>query len=228
MAKSQADPRHLEIALHHANIIQHRKDIENQVFENILQLTDFPLVSNHPADSPDSSDMRAASALLQLFRPLDWDNLIEERRGESKCGYVLCPNALSLPDLKNAPKFKFWNTGSGVKIVPREEVDKWCSVVCYRRALHVKAQLLTDSAWSRKVEVPLKFSFMGKNSSDRLSVDEEFNTVQHESRKLKLEDKVPEDATSRLVLDEIIEKPNVTPAEAPDSGSEDRLEGYPI
>ncbi len=76
MAK-KTDPRHLEVALHHANIIQHQKDTENEILESLEKLIDYPLSPNTTVESPASSDEAEVRSLLSLFRPSDFDELLE-------------------------------------------------------------------------------------------------------------------------------------------------------
>ncbi len=123
MAHSSApDPKHLEIALYHANIIQDRKNVEGRIFEHLEELIDYPLIEGHPADDPAAQDVSEISSKLQLFMPLDWDNLIDERRRSRKCGYVLCPNTL---EKQSSSKFRIRSTVKSIELLPSEKVDAW-------------------------------------------------------------------------------------------------------
>jgi hypothetical protein len=227
---SKPDPKHLEIALYHANIIQHRKDVENRIFENLEELIDYPLIENHSADNPASKDVTEVSDKLQLLMQLDWDNLIDERRRSRKCGYVLCPNKL---EKQSSSKFRIFNTAKSMEVIASEEVDAWCSHICQTRAEFVKTQLGTEPAWTRKEESPIKFSFLGKDSKlitveDKKTL-EPVQEVAERAEKLSLNDKFSN--PQPLLADSVVEKSQVTPAKAPsleETGNGNRIEGYTI
>src|SRR5438034_3915294 len=56
---SSADPRHLAIALHHANQIQVRKEVEDIILSRIENLLSLPSSSTAIASSPSSADASA-------------------------------------------------------------------------------------------------------------------------------------------------------------------------
>ncbi|KAK5241376.1 hypothetical protein LTR16_009447, partial [Cryomyces antarcticus] len=78
---SPRDQRNLDLALHHARLIQEQKDIEAQILSAIEELIDFPVSS--PASA---SDIAAFKTLLQPFQPSDFDSIVEERQAADKCG----------------------------------------------------------------------------------------------------------------------------------------------
>lgn len=141
------DPR--AIAIHHARLLQERKDIEARIFDNILALLDYPLHPSHPASSPHPEDVAGFVSLVRIFQPSDYDDLIVERNvSENRCGYALCPNPRR--KLKGAGTFKLINQGKkNFDIVETKELEKWCSTECTRRALWVKVQLNETAAWER-------------------------------------------------------------------------------
>lgn len=156
-SKSAPDPRHLAIALHHANQIQARKDAEALILDHILDLISLP--SNTDADpaTPSLSDATHLKTSLIPFQPADYDNLILERNIEGRCGYALCPRE----HRKEDPKAKFrilWGPkGSGangrgreMKVVPREKLEMWCSDECAERAMYVRVQLMEKPVWERR------------------------------------------------------------------------------
>jgi RNA polymerase II-associated protein 2 len=139
-----------EIALYHANLIQQRKDIELEILLSTERLIDFPLQRNFPAADPAPSDIALFKALLQPFQPSDYDCLIEERNINEHCGYTLC----SKPRAKDGRKGTYriiGKTGKAkdFKVVPKEELEKWCSEDCAKRAMYVKVQLSERPAWER-------------------------------------------------------------------------------
>lgn len=146
----QADPRDPRaVAIHHARLLQDRKDTEARIFDNILVLLDYPLHSSHPPSSPHPDDVSGFVSLVRIFQPSDYDDLIVERNlSDNRCGYALCPNQRR--KLKGAGKFKLINQGKkDFDIVETQELEKWCSTECTRRALYVKVQLNETAAWER-------------------------------------------------------------------------------
>lgn len=150
------NPRHLAIALHHARHIQARKDAEADILSRIEHLMTLPTCSNADPASPSEEDASTFKSGLLPFQPSDYDNLILERNIDGLCGYTLCPKTHRRED----PKAKFrvvWGPkGSGpggrgkeMKVVPKEQLEKWCSDECAERALYVRVQLSQEPAWER-------------------------------------------------------------------------------
>jgi hypothetical protein len=157
---SPRDPR--TIALHHARLLQARKDTEAAIFDSTIHLLDLPLHASHPASSPHPDDIAAFTHHIRLFQPSDYDDLITERNlthlpssststtttKQSRCGYALCPNPRRR--YPNAGRYKLVNKGRpDFDIVETAELERWCSTVCTRRALWVKVQLSETAAWER-------------------------------------------------------------------------------
>jgi RNA polymerase II-associated protein 2 len=145
-----------EIALYHADLIQERKDIELEILFSIERLIDFPLSINSTAANPAPSDVSLFKTLLQPFQPSDYDCLIQERNINEHCGYTLCSN----PRAKDGSKGKYRILGKSgkakdFKVVEREELEKWCSEDCARRAMYVKVQLNERPAWERATSTRL-------------------------------------------------------------------------
>lgn len=156
-SKPPPDPRHLAVALHHANQIQAHKDAEALILNRILDLISLPSVAEADPASPSPSDAMHLKTSLIPFQPVDYDNLILERNLEGKCGYALCPRE----HRKEDPKVKFrilWGPkGSGangrgreMKVVPREKLEMWCSDECAERAMYVRVQLMETPVWERR------------------------------------------------------------------------------
>jgi hypothetical protein len=153
---SSADPRHLAIALHHANQIQVRKEVEDDILSRIENLLSLPSSSTAIASSPSSADASAFKSAVQLFQPSDYDNLILERNIDGSCGYALCPNANRKEDPKVKFRIQWGENGSGpggrgreMRIVPKENIVKWCSDECAERAMYIRVQLSEIPAWER-------------------------------------------------------------------------------
>jgi len=138
------------IALQHANIIEQQKEIETDVFEAIDTLTEFPATrgADLSSSNPAPDDATQFQQLVRLFQPGDYDNLIEERNIQGRCGYALCPDPRR--SYKGGGEFKFVNKGrADFSIVRRAELEQWCSEKCARRALYIKVQLNETPAWER-------------------------------------------------------------------------------
>lgn len=139
--------RHLDVALHHANILEQRKAVEAQVLDSILALMEFPSAPDADARRPSAADARAFEDTVATFQPADYDALIEERNIADKCGYALCPKPKARA--RSTAKKQFVDTDRGVEIVDRKLLEVWCSDDCAKRALYVKVQLNEEPAWLR-------------------------------------------------------------------------------
>ena len=142
--------RNRELALEHAHIIQHRKDVEAQILDATEQLLDFPSSPTSTADNPTQEDVTRVKDLIKLFQPSDFDSLVEERHIDGKCGYVLCPLPNKTEDVTG--KFRIITgkkSGSeGLKVVEKQKLEQWCSGECGRRALYLRVQLSEEPAWT--------------------------------------------------------------------------------
>lgn len=135
-----------QIALHHARLLQHRKDLEAEILDSLILLSEYPLErdAKYTAADPSPSDTTGFKTHVRLFQPSDYDDLIVERNVNELCGYTLCGK----PRKKTGPGGEWKLTASG-DIVKRKELEKWCSQMCARRALYVKVQLNETAAWER-------------------------------------------------------------------------------
>lgn len=122
-----------------------------EIFESTETLLDFPRSSTSDARHPAESDIIEVKNLLRTFQPSDYDSLVEERIIDNKCGYVLCPRPKRL-ELTNA-KYRILPSKShgthSLKVVERQELERWCSEECGKRALHIRVQLDEEPAWAR-------------------------------------------------------------------------------
>lgn len=145
------EDRNRETALYHANLLQQRKDVQNLIFESTETLLDFPSSPASDPAQPLEKDVVDVKNLLKSFQPPDYDSLIKERNIDKKCGYVLCPRANRLQDTD--AKYRIFhgkNNGTrSLKFVEREELERWCSDECGKRALYIRVQLSDEPAWSK-------------------------------------------------------------------------------
>jgi hypothetical protein len=154
--------RHLDVALHHANIIEQRKVVEAQVLDAIMTLMEFPPSPHADAKRPSPADARAFGEAVAAFQPADYDALIEERNIADKCGYALCPQPKA--KARSTAKKQFVDTDKGVEIVDRKVLEVWCSDDCAKRALYVKVQLNEEPAWLRSGGHGEKIELMVENT----------------------------------------------------------------
>ncbi|KAG9247771.1 Rtr1/RPAP2 family-domain-containing protein [Calycina marina] len=144
--KTKAE-RDMEIALYHANLIQQQKDIAYTILESLEALIEYPLAPSHTAPNPSPVDTKNFKSMLKPFTTSDYDDLIEERNINNKCGYVLCEKANQKDGMGG--RFRIAWSGRDTKIVEKRETEKWCSNECAKRALYVRVQLSERPAWER-------------------------------------------------------------------------------
>ncbi|SZE99528.1 unnamed protein product [Blumeria hordei] len=141
-----------KLAEYHAGIIQRRKEFESQILQSIETLMEYPLAhSPFDASCPSPVDIANFKRLAQIFRPNDYDDLILERNINEHCGYTLCPNKRHRENCTG--KYRLMGTGGKAKdfkVVEVDQLEKWCSLQCAKRALYVRIQLSEVPVWERK------------------------------------------------------------------------------
>ncbi|KPM46047.1 hypothetical protein AK830_g474 [Neonectria ditissima] len=170
-----------ELAIQHANILQHRKDLEAEILDNLVLLSEYPLLREPPysAARPAPSDVADFKAYVRLFQPSDYDDLIIERNVNELCGYTLCGR----PRRKMGPGGEWKITSSG-DIVKRQDLEMWCSQKCARRAMYVKVQLNETAAWERAGILDIQIDLLDEDTSGETEADR----VARRMGDLKLED----------------------------------------
>ncbi|KAL6717097.1 hypothetical protein ACLMJK_005012 [Lecanora helva] len=167
-AAQSRDERNKQTALHHARLLQHRKDTEALIFESTEALLDLPSSTSADPAHPSSSDTALVKSSLEPFQPADYDALVEERNINNQCGYVLCPR----PNRKQDTKAYYrilqgqGKDSDGLKFVPRQMLEKWCSDQCGRRALYIKVQLNEEPSWTRVDSSPGSVLLLEYEQSD--------------------------------------------------------------
>jgi hypothetical protein len=69
-AAKAPNPRHLQVALHHANIIEERKRVEAGVLDAIIALMDYPTASDADPKRPSAADaQRLRDAVIPTTTP---------------------------------------------------------------------------------------------------------------------------------------------------------------
>ncbi|EQK99267.1 hypothetical protein G6O67_000117 [Ophiocordyceps sinensis] len=157
-ASPSADAK--RVALEHAKLLQQRKDLEAQILDSLVLLSEYPLVGS-PAHSPAPSDAAGFKAHVRLFQPSDYGDLIEERNVNGLCGYVLCPRPR-----RHTGSGGEWKITSRGDIVKRRDLEMWCSDLCARRALFVKVQLIETAAWERAGIPDIQIDLLDEGGAD--------------------------------------------------------------
>ncbi len=124
--------------------------MRNTVLDLILELVDLPSEQNADPARPLAPDSALFKRGLGVFQPSDFDDLILERNIYDKCGYGLC----GWPNVKvagNAQNRVIWGKriGPAFTVVPKRELEKWCSKECQERAAFVRLQLGKEPVWLR-------------------------------------------------------------------------------
>ncbi|KAL3419742.1 RNA polymerase II subunit B1 CTD phosphatase RPAP2 [Phlyctema vagabunda] len=166
---SSKEERDREVALYHANLIQERKDIELNILLSTETLIDHPVQRSprYDAANPAVSDAQSFKSHIEFFQPSDYDAMIVERNINESCGYALCPK----PRLKDGHGGKYrliGNTGraKNFKILEKEELEKWCSEACAKRALYVRVQLSETPAWERSARFNTDIELLDEPKSE--------------------------------------------------------------
>ncbi|KAM0323451.1 hypothetical protein ACHAQA_008730 [Verticillium albo-atrum] len=223
------DPK--ELALQHARILQQRKDLEAQILDSLILLSEYPATKGRrPASDPAPSDVAGFKTHVRLFQPGDYEDLIEERNANKLCGYTLC--AKPKPQSSRGGPWKLMNVGSkDFGIVDRKEMERWCSQDCKRRAMYVKVQLSETAAWERAGFPDIEIELMGE---DRPAKDPVAQTTEGVGN-LRLDDRNPGEDSAALALERgdtgtetapgtlslTIREKEVAPPVEPDSDEED-------
>ena len=147
---SKRRPSARDLAIHHARLLQQRKELELDILNSIEVLSFYPQQRSpeYSSSQPAAADIADFKSHVRLFQPGDYEDLVEERNANKLCGYALCPNPK--PDASPGGAWKLMNVGrSNFQIVDRKESERWCSEICKKRALYVKIQLSETAAWER-------------------------------------------------------------------------------
>lgn len=179
-----------ELALHHANLIQQRKDVEASIFSSLEALIDFPTHPNADPADPSPTDAAHVRSTLKQFQPSDFDSLIEERNLEGKCGYVLCPRLRRLENTR--ARFRILkgidHGRHELRVVQTGQLEKWCSDDCGRRGLYLRVQLSQQPAWERTSSMGGDLDLYGEDDTiGRGASREDLDTLTNSLRQLAIE-----------------------------------------
>lgn len=144
------EQRNRDIALHHANLIQQRKDVEAEILASTETLLDLPSQQNGDATRPCTDDVTLVERSLLLFQHSDYDALIEERNIDGKCGYVVCPRQKRQQDMKSRFRIKHGREIGASEFIAKSELGQWCSLSCEKYSSYLRRQLSSEPAWARQ------------------------------------------------------------------------------
>jgi len=256
------ESRNRATAIHRATLLQSQKDVEALILASIESLLDLPSISSSsaspaPASAPSAADLQTLQTALDPFRPLDFDELLEERHAAGLCGYALCGRPPRTSE-SGRGKWKIGGTGAGTEgVVERRKYEMWCSDACARRAMYVRVQLDDTPAWLRDDYRPppvklmpekkagddkknegdgrVKFAAAGAGETMVLPVRPKKAVVLESEQKKALADERGDSATSQrsggLLRDMIVEKEVSQPVVAPSKENNDSheiVEGYQV
>ena len=182
-ATSRAD-HDRELALYHANLLQQRKDVEFTIVLNMEALIEYPLTRGaaYDASNPSTTDARSFKQLLRPFQPSDYDAMIQERNINDHCGYALCPRPRTREDGGGMYRLLGMNgRAKDFKVVRKEELEKWCSEACAKRALYVRVQLSESPAWEREGSQGVEIELLDEPKSEEDQVVEGIGKMKLES-----------------------------------------------
>lgn len=184
--------RNRALALHHANLLQDRKDIEAEILASLETLIDYPTTSDASPAAPSATDLASFRTMIRPFRVSDYDSLLEERNLAHKCAYVFCPRPYA-KEIRQRGAVKITGGRHG-KIIPASELRRWCSRDCAKRAMFIKVQLTETPAWERA-------GGLGNQIDVLDEADEQALLEQVKHLNLNSEDESIEDAMAELALE---------------------------
>lgn len=166
-SKQQLQPR--DGRSYHARLLEQKKEHEAKVLAAIEELLESPADQDADPLQPNEADKSHVKQLLTLFQTSDYDALIQERNIEGLCGYVLCPRK-HRSENTNA-KYRIVvdkNVGRGsFKVVERQELEKWCSDACGKRALYLRLQMLETPPWERNERSGTELELYSENTVEQ-------------------------------------------------------------
>lgn len=227
------DSAHRATAVHHARMIEEKKQLRTRVTDLVLEAYDLPSSKTCTPSDPSPSDLKVFKEGLKYFQPSDFDDLVTERNIDDRCGYALCPH----PNRKARHQGeKVWNQkgGKDFQLLDRRELERWCSQECEARGVFAKAQLSTEPAWLRDShhEIRLLDEVEGGDLSSKLkqlSLDSE-STHSSENLAAKMRELALERGEPRhgaVEVQDVSEKASHgDTASAPIPGDADLIEGH--
>ncbi|KAI4148049.1 MAG: hypothetical protein L6R39_002908 [Caloplaca ligustica] len=144
------EERNRQLALHHAYLLQSRKDIEARNLASTETLLDLPSSPSALPSEPSATDIQVLKDALRSFQPSDFDALIEERNIDHKCGYIFCPKENRSQNASGEYHIVTGRKMTEFKVVRSRELERWCSDECGKMGLYLRVQLSEEPAWTRE------------------------------------------------------------------------------
>lgn len=117
--------------------------------ETHLRRETFKIIESLVEGRTDEEYLIKCASLLCQF---DWDNVHEERSLAFFCGYPLCDNRLSQPTSKQR-KQMFKIDYRNRQLYKMEEIQLFCSVLCYKSSYYLREQMSPEPLWMRYTDL---------------------------------------------------------------------------
>ncbi|KAL8719234.1 MAG: hypothetical protein Q9225_003742 [Loekoesia sp. 1 TL-2023] len=177
------EERNRQLALHHARLLQYRKDIEARNLASTEILLDLPSSSSASPAEPSAIDTQAVRDALRTFQPSDYDALVEERNIDHKCGYVLCLRENRRQDSTGEYRIVTGRVETDFKVVKSNELERWCSDECGKMTLYLRVQLSEEPAWAREWQAAELLDLYSEKKSRETKGHDDISSISHVSGK---------------------------------------------
>lgn len=225
-------------AVEQARQIQKQKQIQDQVYDTIIEFIDLPHDASPGTGTPSVSDLQHFRNGVSLFSPEEFDQMAIERNIYGKCGYALCTKKVVSSSKQGSHAVLWAKVGVDLNVVPRSELPKWCSLECEKYANLIKKQLLREPAWERrgslkKIQIP----FLTKGTVERCFPESEDRMSDDTRNSQELTNRMKELSVERGELEynekktdiRLIERPTTRAATVPSQAvgaDSSTIEGY--
>ncbi|KAL8988567.1 MAG: hypothetical protein Q9177_002382 [Variospora cf. flavescens] len=196
------EERNRQAALHHAQLLQYRKDIEARNLSSTETLLDLPSSPSANSQQPSTADVQTVKDALRTFQPSDFDALVEERNIDHRCGYVLCSQSKRRQDHGGKYRIVTGKRERAFKVVDPKDLGRWCSDECGKMALYLKVQLTEEPAWTRdwQADKPLELYNEEERSAKRHDIGQSMSSVvvtAEEGRRENMQERMKDLAVER-------------------------------
>lgn len=137
-------------AVEQARQIQAQKQIQDHVYDTIIEFVDLPNDAEADASNPSTTDRQHFHDGIRLLSPEDFDQVALERNIYEKCGYPLCPKKVKISQNSGTHTIQWAKKGADLGVIPQREVPTWCSAQCEKYAHIIRKQLSVEPAWEQQ------------------------------------------------------------------------------
>ncbi|KAL8973814.1 MAG: hypothetical protein Q9197_001947 [Variospora fuerteventurae] len=196
------EERNRQAALHHANLLQYRKDIEARNLSSTETLLDLPSSPSATSQQPSTADFQTVKDALRTFQPSEFDALVEERNIDRRCGYMLCSQNNRRQDHGGKYRIVTGKREIDFKVVDPKDLGRWCSDECGKMALYLRVQLSKEPAWTRdwQADKPLELYNEGERSAKRHDIGQSISSIvvtAEEGRRENMQERMKDLAVER-------------------------------